>query len=211
MANKDATLMANLLIAANEMAERDFALNRYTREDLSHIVVTRLTKAARKKVVPKLIASGLSQDQVAALIGVNTSTIQRDLGTKPESSKKSEPVEAKSPNDETKSSKKSEPVEAKSPNDDVTNSVNPQTDAVVHASSPSGIATRFVLRVNAGKAVMLAKEAIEEIEPIVDTLSENEIAVLTERALEAANYWTRVANLVRRQTDNPRGHIEVVS
>jgi Trp operon repressor len=189
MTNKNAKPIAKLLEAVREVIERDLGLKLYSPEDL------RLTIESRQKVAKTLIAGGASERDVAHTLGVDRTTIRRDLGRLSGS---------KRPEHDAKSSNKSTDDGAKGP-DSTTASEQ------YHADSLTGFATRFEFRVDAGKAVQLAKKAIEEITPVIDTLSEVEIAVLTERALEAANYWTRAADVVRKRTPNQRGHLEVVS
>ena len=99
---ENAKPIGKLLEAVHDVVERDLALKLYEPKHL------RLTIAKRKEVAQVYIASGMSQREAALALGVNQSTIQRDLG------KKKQPGRANSPDEGKKTSNKSEPSGANS-------------------------------------------------------------------------------------------------
>jgi hypothetical protein len=63
-----------LLEAARDIIDRDVDLGLYEMD------AVRLTVAARKKTVKQLADQGLSQRQIAKVVGANQATVSRDLG-----------------------------------------------------------------------------------------------------------------------------------
>jgi len=86
--------IGKLLEAVHDVVKRDLALKLYAPEDL------RLTIAKRKEVTQAYIASGMSQREAAQALGVDQSTIRRDLGKN---------LASKRRGDEDKNTSKSKP------------------------------------------------------------------------------------------------------
>src|SRR5262245_14111069 len=66
----------DLLLATKAVVERDLGLGLITEDQL------RYTIEARKELVKKLRAEGLSQSQIAKATGVSRRTVRDDLGAK---------------------------------------------------------------------------------------------------------------------------------
>jgi len=88
---ENAKPIGKLLEAVHDVVERDLALKLYEPKHL------RLTIAKRKEVAQVYIASGMSQREAALALGVNQSTIQRDLGKKKQPGRANSPDEGKKP------------------------------------------------------------------------------------------------------------------
>src|SRR5262245_38009764 len=111
---ENAKPIAKLLEAVRGVMERDVALKLYALEDL------RLTIESRKELAKTLIAGGASEREAAQALGVERTTIRRDVG------KKKQPGGGKSPATETKSSNKS--------NSDGANSPELEGDETIHSN-----------------------------------------------------------------------------
>jgi hypothetical protein len=67
------------------------------------------------------------------------------------------------------------------------------------------------IKSDANSAKRLAKRDLKELGKRHADLSDAQIAVLTETAMQAADAWRDLSNAVRASTSNKRGHLSVVA
>jgi hypothetical protein len=223
--------IAKLLEAVRDVIDRDVALKLYAPEDL------RLTVEKRQAVAKALIASGVSERNAARALGVGRATVRRDVGKLQQPGPNRPEGESENPN-KSMSGGSNRPDHEVDPKLEagrqaaeetvprrvgymtmvsVNGRMPPEYDEIVAKYGRDNVTVSNALspdpqdyQANARHAILLAKQAANALQPILNTLSEAAVAAFTKEALAVADRWREVAELVRKGKANKRGHIEVV-